>query len=77
MEKAGRRPMLLGGMLLMEISAIVITIALIFEESVHWFSYVSIVCIILTVIGFSVGLGEHLGVLNYKVEKFLCAYPWQ
>ena len=58
MEKAGRRPLLLGGMLVMVISAITITVALILESTVSWMSYVSIVCIIATVVGFAIGLGK-------------------
>lgn len=59
MEKSGRRPLLLGGMIVMVISAGLITVALILQSSVHWLAYVSIICIITFVIGFALGLGEY------------------
>ena len=65
MEKSGRRPLLLGGMVLMAISAVLITIALNLQHSVHWLAYVSIICIITFVIGFAIGLGE----LKFDVIK--------
>ena len=74
MEKAGRRPLLLGGMLLMIISAVTITVALILEDSVSWMSYVSIVCIIATVIGFAIGLGEWGGQTEHLQIWTTCTY---
>ncbi len=58
MEKSGRRPLLLGGMAIMAISAVIITVALVMQSTVHWMAYLSIICIITFVIGFAIGLGK-------------------
>ena len=58
MEKSGRRPLLLGGMLGMAISAVIITVALNLQATVPQMAYVSIICIIGFVVGFAIGLGE-------------------
>lgn len=58
MEKAGRRPLLLGGMIAMVIALIAMTIALVLQKSVAWLSYISIVTMVVFVIGFAIGLGK-------------------
>ena len=57
MEKLGRRQLLIGPMILMAVSMVVITISLNLQD-IDWMSYVSILCVILYVIGFALGLGE-------------------
>ncbi len=59
MEKSGRRPLLLGGMFCMGIAAAVITVALNLQAQIHWMAYISIICIIVFVIGFAIGLGMY------------------
>jgi sugar porter (SP) family MFS transporter len=58
MEKSGRRPLLLVGMMMMAAASVVITVALNLQGQVHWMSYISILCIIAFVIGFAIGLGS-------------------
>ena len=57
MERSGRRPLLLGGMTGMAVSAVVITVALALQSTIPWMAYISIVCMIAFVIGFAIGLG--------------------
>ena len=57
-ERSGRRPLLLGGMTGMAVSAVVITVALVLQSTVPWMAYISIVCMITFVIGFAIGLGS-------------------
>jgi len=57
-EKAGRRILLLVGMLVMVIALVIMTVALVLQSSVSWLSYISIVTMVAFVIGFAVGLGE-------------------
>ena len=71
MEKAGRRPLLLGGMIAMVIALIAMTIALVLQKSVAWLSYISIVTMVVFVIGFAIGLGK---VSNKQVLFFVCVY---
>ena len=58
MEKTGRRPLLLYGMAGMIVSSLTITVALNLQDRVPWMSYLSLVCVIGFVFGFSLGLGE-------------------
>jgi len=58
MEKSGRRPLLLVGMVIMVLSASLITMALILQDQIEWMAYISIVCMITFVIGFAIGLGS-------------------
>ena len=71
MEKAGRRPLLLGGMIAMVIALIAMTIALVLQKSVAWLSYISIVTMVVFVIGFAIGLGK---VSNKQALFFVCVY---
>ena len=57
-ERSGRRPLLMGGMTGMAISAVIITVALNLQSTVSWMAYISIICIITFVIGFAIGLGK-------------------
>ena len=57
MDKAGRRPLLLYPMIVMTIDMGIITIALWLQHEYTWLSYISIICVIVYVICFSVGLG--------------------
>ena len=57
-EKAGRRPLLLGGMAAMIISLALMTIALVLQAKYAWLSYVSIGAMVLFVFGFAMGLGK-------------------
>ena len=59
MDKAGRRPLILYPMIIMDVILIVITTALNLQrnQGIHWMSYVSIVCVIGYVICFAIGLG--------------------
>lgn len=57
MEKWGRRPLLIGGMEVMAGSAIILTLTLYFQETIKWLSYVSLLCILLFIVGFAIGLG--------------------
>ncbi|CAH1775421.1 unnamed protein product [Owenia fusiformis] len=58
MERCGRRPLLLVGMGLMTVSASLITVALLLQDSVPAMAYVSIACMHTFVIGFAIGLGS-------------------
>ncbi|XP_074655073.1 solute carrier family 2, facilitated glucose transporter member 1-like isoform X2 [Tubulanus polymorphus] len=58
MEKSGRRPLLLSGMVLMIMSASVIVLCLGLQHIATWLSYLTILCMILFVIGFAIGLGS-------------------
>jgi len=58
MEKTGRRPLLLYGMFGMVISSVTITVAFNLQDRVPWMSYLSLVCVIGFIFGFSIGLGE-------------------
>ena len=69
METSGRRPLLLGGMAVMIIANSLITIALNLQE-VEWMAYISILCTIAFVIGFSIGLGN-LIVSSWKMVMFM------
>ena len=69
MEKSGRRPLLLGGMAVMIFSNIIITLALNLQQSVPWMAYISIICVISFVIGFSIGLGKSYKNLLHNVYK--------
>ena len=65
MEKFGRRVMLLGGMVMMLVAQVVLTIALALQDKAQWLSYVSIICTMIFVVGFSIGLGIFEIVLIY------------
>lgn len=72
MEKSGRRLLLLGGMVVMIISAGGLTAALNLHDKFTWISYLSVVCLIVFVIGFAIGLGEY-SMLNAICRSFrLC-----
>ncbi|XP_013420984.1 solute carrier family 2, facilitated glucose transporter member 1 isoform X3 [Lingula anatina] len=58
MEKSGRRILLLGGMILMLTSAVIITIALNLKDILPWMAYICVICMLLFVIGFAIGLGS-------------------
>ncbi|KAI0220130.1 Solute carrier family 2, facilitated glucose transporter member 3 [Lamellibrachia satsuma] len=58
MEKTGRRPLLLYGMVGMVISAVTITVAFNLQDRVPWMSYLSLACVIGFIFGFSIGLGS-------------------
>jgi len=60
MEKSGRRPLLLGGMILMIIASTVITAALNLAGIIPQIAVgiASFVCVILFVVGFAIGLGS-------------------
>ncbi|KAK2191457.1 hypothetical protein NP493_53g18000 [Ridgeia piscesae] len=58
MEKTGRRPLLLYGMFGMVISSVTITVAFNLQDRVPWMSYLSLVCVIGFIFGFSIGLGS-------------------
>ena len=58
-EKAGRRPLLLGGMVAMVIALIAMTVALVLQSKVEWLSYISIVTMVVFVVGFAIGLGMY------------------
>ena len=57
-EKSGRRPLILVGLTLMVIADVLITIALSVQHLVYWMSYISVVCLIIFIIGFAIGIGE-------------------
>ncbi|XP_067947458.1 solute carrier family 2, facilitated glucose transporter member 3-like [Watersipora subatra] len=57
-EKAGRRPLLLGGMIAMVIALVAMTLALAFQDKASWLAYVSILTMVVFVIGFAIGLGS-------------------
>jgi len=57
MEKCGRRILLLGGMGLMVTAAVGLTVALNLQATFTWLSYLSVICTILFVVGFAIGLG--------------------
>ncbi len=57
MEKAGRRFLLLGGMLTMVVAAVLITISLNTVHLASWMSYISVIASFLFIIGFAIGLG--------------------
>ncbi|KAK5863444.1 hypothetical protein PBY51_000473 [Eleginops maclovinus] len=54
-EKAGRRLLLLCGFGICCGACVLLTVALNFQESVTWMSYVSIACVIIYVIGHAIG----------------------
>lgn len=64
-EKAGRRILLLGGMLAMIIALIAMTVALVLQDyAVNWdnnasvfLPYISIATMVVFVVGFAIGLG--------------------
>jgi hypothetical protein len=58
MESSGRRPLLLGGLIGMQIAMIVMTVALNLQATVPWMAYISIVCMLAYVISFAIGLGK-------------------
>lgn len=58
MEKSGRRLLLLGGMVVMIVSAGGLTAALNLHDKFTWISYLSVVCLIVFVVGFAIGLGS-------------------
>lgn len=57
MEKAGRRPLLLYGMVGMGMSAAIITIGLNVQDVAPGIAYLSFVCILTFVVSFAIGLG--------------------
>ena len=57
-EKSGRRFRLLAGMVVMVVSMISLTLALNLQQVITWMPFVSVVCTIIFVIGFAVGLGR-------------------
>jgi len=72
-EKAGRRPLLIGGMGVMVVALIVMTICLTLQEKVLWLSYISIVCTVIFVIGFAIGLGKSRSCDLEPFNAFMCA----
>ncbi|XP_074655547.1 solute carrier family 2, facilitated glucose transporter member 1-like [Tubulanus polymorphus] len=56
-EKLGRRMLLIGPMIMMAISLVILIISINLQAQATWLSYLSIVCILVYVIGFAVGLG--------------------
>jgi SP family facilitated glucose transporter-like MFS transporter 1 len=57
MDIAGRRKLLLGPMVVMNLTLVLITVAFNLQDKVPWMSYISVLCVILYVICFAVGLG--------------------
>lgn len=54
-EATGRRPLLLSGFGICCVACVLLTVALNFQESVTWMSYISISCVIIYVIGHAIG----------------------
>ncbi|CAD5118890.1 DgyrCDS7564 [Dimorphilus gyrociliatus] len=57
MDIAGRRALLLYPMIVMIFDLAIITVAQNFQKKAEWLSIVAVVCVIIYVIGFAVGLG--------------------
>ena len=73
MDKAGRRPLLLYPMIVMTIDMGIITIALWLQPEYTWLSYISIICVIVYVICFSVGLGMlALSTVSLFSQYYMC-----
>lgn len=63
-EKAGRRPLLLGGMGAMTVALVILTIALVLQAKFAWLSYISIATMVVFVIGFAIGLGMSASIIS-------------
>lgn len=57
MDKAGRRALLLYPMIIMIFDLALITVAQNFQKKNEWLSFVAVICVIIYVIGFAIGLG--------------------
>ncbi|XP_043978347.1 solute carrier family 2, facilitated glucose transporter member 1a [Gambusia affinis] len=66
-EFSGRRLLLLLGFGICCGSCVVLTVALIFQESVPWLSYISIICVILYVMGHAIGPSPVPNVLTTEI----------
>ena len=72
MEKWGRRPLLIGGMEVMAGAAVILTLTLAFQDSIKWLSYVSLLCILIFIVGFAIGLGVYINILGLPRVKNTC-----
>ncbi|KAK2521674.1 hypothetical protein Q9233_010918 [Columba guinea] len=59
-ESLGRRILLLAGFGFCCVSCAVLTLALNLQNTVHWMSYLSIVCVIVYIIGHAIGASNYL-----------------
>ncbi|XP_058486784.1 solute carrier family 2, facilitated glucose transporter member 11 [Solea solea] len=66
-EYKGRRFMLMGGFILMTVWAVVFTLALSFQNSISWMSYLSMTCIFTYILSFGMGPAGVTGILPTEI----------
>ena len=74
MDKLGRRPLLLYPMIVMTFTLALMTMSLNLQPTIQWMSYISIMCVILYVVCFAVGLGECRAIIRDRLNNISYMY---
>ncbi|XP_078713690.1 solute carrier family 2, facilitated glucose transporter member 11-like isoform X1 [Lampetra fluviatilis] len=62
-ERAGRRPLLIGGYVMMSVVCVVMTVSLHLQDSVEWMPYLSATCVFGYILSFGIGPGGVTGMM--------------